>query len=1143
MKSLEPNETRAPRLTLPDGPATEDARAVKVWEQPVEMLTWLPEPPDPNPMFLEKRVYQGSSGRVYPLPFTDRIATEPRMRGWHAIHMENEFIRLMILPEIGGRIHVGLDKTNNYDFFYRQNVIKPALVGLAGPWISGGVEFNWPQHHRPATYMPVSVEVERNADGSVTVWCSDYDRMSGMKGMHGICLHPGRAVVELQVRLYNATAVTQSFLWWANAAVRVHERYQSFFPSDVHHVADHARRAVSSFPLCDGTYYGIDYAERARTGVPPEERPRCFVPDGSYPPNDLSWYANIPVPTSYMVVGSEQDFFGGYDHAAQAGVVHVADHHAAPGKKQWTWGNHEFGYAWDRSLTESDGPYIELMAGVFTDNQPDFSFLAPGETRTFTQCWYPIRAIGTPQLANQEAALHYEVADGVARLGLCATRDLAEAEMRIESDGALVRAWRGALRVAEPWLRSVPLTQLGASETLKITVLAGGKEILRYSAARRTQTPAPPPAASEPRLPAQIETIEELYFTGVHLEQYRHATRLPEPYWREALRRDPDDSRNNTALGRWHLRRGEFPQARRCFEQAVERLTQLNPNPPDSEAYYYLGLTLQYLSEDALAADAFHKAAWNAAWQSPALYALAGLRVRAGDWSRALEFLERTLRVNADHLQARNLRGTVLLMLGRQEEAALGRLQSLDPLDLWSRYVGLQELPATGQLCLHLACELIGAGLVREAAELLASFAPAPLDGAAPMLAYLRAWCCTQEGEWEQAALARDVARAAPPTYCFPHRLRELQALEAALAANPDDARAHYYLGNLLYDKRRHQEAIAHWERAAALDPKFPTVWRNLGVAFFNVAGDRDRALAAFDLALRASPRDARIFFERDQLWKRTGVAPQARLAEMQRHRELVEARDDLSVELASLLNLTGQPRRALALLRGRRFQPWEGGEGLVLAQHARSLLILGREALAAGDTLSAQTHFREALENPANLGEARHLLANQAEIQYWLGVAYAETDQHAATRCWQRAAESCQDFHDMSVRPISEVSYWSALALRQLQRTAEADALLMAIEEYADRLETEAPTIDFFATSLPAMLLFEEDLAARNRTSSIFLHAQVAAARHDQARAFRLLEQVLARDSNHGGAAELLSHLQHRQPMPMNARLSSSEA
>ena len=117
-------------------------------------------------MFLEKRVYQGSSGKVYPLPFTDRIASEKTSRTWQALHIENEFLRVMILPELGGRIHVALDKTNGYDLIYRQDVIKPALVGLAGPWISGGIEFNWPQHHRPATFLPVDFHIEGHADGS-----------------------------------------------------------------------------------------------------------------------------------------------------------------------------------------------------------------------------------------------------------------------------------------------------------------------------------------------------------------------------------------------------------------------------------------------------------------------------------------------------------------------------------------------------------------------------------------------------------------------------------------------------------------------------------------------------------------------------------------------------------------------------------------------------------------------------------------------------------------------------------------------------------------------------------------------------------------------------------------------------------------
>ncbi|MGA8111355.1 MAG: DUF5107 domain-containing protein, partial [Acidobacteriaceae bacterium] len=314
-----------PKLELPRAPASESG-AVKAWEQPVRMRTYAPAAPDRNPLFLEKRVYQGSSGRVYPLPVIDRIATEAAEQSWKAVHLENDFIRVMILPEIGGRIHVGLDKLNNYDFFYRQNVIKPALVGLAGPWISGGVEFNWPQHHRPATFMPTEVSIEREADGTAIVWCSDYDPMTRLKGMHGVCLHPGKAYLELRVRLYNGTEDTHTFLWWANAATHVHEHYQSFFPRDAQYAADHARRAITEFPLSEGIYYGVNYGERATEGVPPEERPRHFVPDGSYPPNDLSWYANIPVPTSYMVIGSRGDFSGGYDHAREAGLVQFGNH-------------------------------------------------------------------------------------------------------------------------------------------------------------------------------------------------------------------------------------------------------------------------------------------------------------------------------------------------------------------------------------------------------------------------------------------------------------------------------------------------------------------------------------------------------------------------------------------------------------------------------------------------------------------------------------------------------------------------------------------------------------------------------------------------------------------------------------------------
>ncbi|HUB27889.1 MAG TPA: DUF5107 domain-containing protein, partial [Tepidisphaeraceae bacterium] len=207
--------------------------SVAAWSEQVNIPTYLPLPPDRNPMFLQRRVYQGSSGKVYPLPFYDRIAEQRTPRQWTAVHIENDYLRVMILPELGGRIHSACDKSNGYDFIYRQQSIKPALVGLAGPWISGGIEFNWSQHHRPATFMPCDWVIEEHGDGSKTVWLGDHEPMGRMKSMHGVCLHPDRSFIELKVRLFNRTEFTQTFLWWANVGVRVHEKYQSFFPPDV----------------------------------------------------------------------------------------------------------------------------------------------------------------------------------------------------------------------------------------------------------------------------------------------------------------------------------------------------------------------------------------------------------------------------------------------------------------------------------------------------------------------------------------------------------------------------------------------------------------------------------------------------------------------------------------------------------------------------------------------------------------------------------------------------------------------------------------------------------------------------------------------------------------------------------------------
>ncbi len=1139
------------------------AAAVQVRVEQLTLPTYLPAYPDKNPMFLEKRVYQGSSGKVYPLPFTDRIAEKPVDRAWQAVWIENEFIRALVLPEIGGRIHRLQDKTNGYDLLYYQPVIKPALVGLAGPWISGGIEFNWPQHHRPATFLPVDFQIEEHPDGSKTIWCSDHDPMCRMKGMHGICLHPGRNILELKVRAYNRTPFVQTFLWWANVATRVHEAYQSFFPPDVYYVADHARRSMSEYPLARGHYYGVDYGARGRTGVPAGEQPAQFIPPHcrpasadrgrqtrrpDYAPNDLSFYANIPVPTSYMCMGSREDFFGGYDHFAQAGIVHYANHQIAPGKKQWTWGNHEFGYAWDRNLTVADArgefpPYIEIMAGVYTDNQPDFSFLQPGETKTWSQYWYPIQKIGPAHRANLEAAVHLTQVGRQLQIGVAVTEDQPKARVELFWRQKRLGQFRRDLSPARPLVESLKLPGNTRLTDVRLCVRdAAGHTLITYQPTARPKGEVPPPA-TEPPMPADIASNDELFITGLHLEQYRHATRCPTLYWREALRRDPLDARCNQALGRWHLKRGEIAQAEKFFHQAIARLTRRNANPYDGEPLYYLGLCQRLQHRDDEAYDSFYKATWNQAWCAASYHALAEIDCVRQQWHTAWEHLNRSLRFDTDNLRARDLKVMVLRRQGCDREAAelLSATLQLDPLDQWARHLAGKTNLGDLQTRLDLAHDHIRAGFYSEALALLQVPAPRPSDlpdqslGALPLIDYTRAWLHGQLGQTGPADKCRQRAAAEPLDYCFPARLEEIQVLESAIRANPRDAHAPYLLGNLLYDRRRHAEAIQHWETAARRNPHFPAVWRNLGIGYFNILKQPGKARTAYDRAVQADPADARLLYERDQLWKRLGDRPQKRLRELERHLPQVRQRDDLSVELCALYNQTGGHQEALRLLTDRQFQPWEGGEGGALGQFVRAHQALGRASLAARDFAAAREHFEQALKPPQNLGEAKHLLANQSDIHYWLGCALAGSGQiKAAREHWTTAANFKGDFQAMSVRMFSEMTYFSALALEKLGKSAPAAKLFRHLFDFARQLGKTPAKIDYFATSLPTLLLFEDDLQFRQETAALFLQAQACAGLRKGTTARALAQAVLKRDPNHVLAADLLQDLTpaaHRPP------------
>lgn len=1094
--------------------------AVKIWEETITIPTYGIGQSDKNPMFLEKRVYQGSSGAVYPHPVIDKVFDEKTDQPYRVVFLENEYLKIMVMPELGGRIQMAYDKTNDYHFIYYNRVIKPALVGLAGPWISGGIEFNWPQHHRPSTFEPVDYTLEEHPDGGATVWVGETERMARTRGLAGISLRPGRAYIEIEGRLYNGTAEPQTFLWWANPAIAVDENHQSIFPPDVHAVFDHGKRDVSTFPIATGEYYKVDYS----AGV------------------DISRYKNIPVPTSYMAYHSDYNFVGSYDHGRRAGLLHVADHHVSPGKKQWTWGCGDFGQAWDRNLTDEDGPYIELMTGVFTDNQPDFSWLQPYESKTFTQYFMPYKQIARVKNATREAALALEVSEGEVQLGVYVTQVFEQIKICLTARGEALVEQVCALKPDAAWQHSVALPQGVQEHELLFQLYDGDRLLLSYQPAPPAEVTPPEPA--QPALPPeQVATCEELFLTGLHLEQYRHATFDPMEYYAEALRRDPGDARNNNAMGLLLYRCGQFAQAEGHFRRAVERLTRRNPNPCDGEPYYNLGLALMRLGREDEAFDAFYKSTWNDGWQCAGFFMLARLASRRGEWSEALAFAERAIERNARHAKARMLKCGLLRRLGRGLELECFITESLryDPLDFGAMNERVCQARGTGEEAeavallaalgslmrdsehngLELAIDYMEAGFYPEAADVLERFECG--TATYPMVYYYQGAIAALKGEKTKAVDYYDKAERACADYCFPNRIESYAVLQGAIEALPKSPRAHYYLGCLWYAKRQYDEAIAAWERSCEQDPSFPTTHRNLGLAYQNKRNDTEAALAAFAQAFKLNPEDARVGFEYDQLRIKAGVTPAERFAWLEANIRLVKQRDDFYLEWVKLLNTLGRHGDALAAIEKRQFHPWEGGEGKVPGQYILALRESAKQKLAAGLADEAMALLERARVYPHNLGEGKIAGAQENDLLYWIGEAQRMLENESAAReAFELATEgltepaSAMYYNDQPPDTI----FYQGLALQRLGREEEALGRFNKLIDYAESHIHDQVRIDYFAVSLPDFLVFDDDLNRRNEIHCRYMRGLglLGLGRHSDA--CQEFEAVLAMEKGHQGAA-----------------------
>jgi tetratricopeptide (TPR) repeat protein len=588
-------------------------------------------------------------------------------------------------------------------------------------------------------------------------------------------------------------------------------------------------------------------------------------------------------------------------------------------------------------------------------------------------------------------------------------------------------------------------------------------------------------------------------------------------------------------MGLFLLRKGNFAEAESHFARATRRLTFRNPNPYDGEPFYNLGLARFYQGKTGEAYDAFHKSIWNYAWQSAGNYALASISAGRGDLQLALEQIEASVRTNSDHSMACALKASLLRRLGRPGEAraVIDASLVLDPLDfrtMAERFLLSRShedfnalffaLEGDMQTLLDVTFDLAWSGLQDEAFVLLES---CPLDERwdHPMRWYTLSWLAAALNKPARAAEFLVKAEGASPRYCFPARIEEMIVLKSAIARHPGGAGAHYYLGNLYYDKRRYDEAIRSWRRSVELDGSFSIPWRNLGMAEFNVLHNPQAADRMYEKAFAANPGDARLLYEWDQLRKRAHLAgPRDRLCWLEKHPELVARRDDLTVEFVTLLNQAGKFHEALSVLKKRRFSPWEGGEGLASAQYSYAHRALGTQALIARKPCEALKSFTAARNYPHNLGEGKHLLALGRDLDYFSGLA--------AEQCGDR--ERASGFWNAAASPLPEpgiYSYFQALAFRELGNDEAAQDVLSKLARFAAEKRKAVAKIDYFATSLPNLLLFEDDLEERNLIESLLLSALAGHGLGQTDKAIGELRQVIAMDPNHLFAISVLDWIE----------------
>ena len=994
------------------------AQGVKAYEGKITMPTYLLDPAEQAPVFERDWSYQRAKRSVYPYPLNDNMTRNRKDVTYDCIYMENEYVELCILPEIGGRLLYAVDKTDGYDIFYHNHVVKPANVGMTGAWISGGVEWNVFHHHRQTSHVPCDWRIVSNPDGSKTVWVGETEYRHRMQWAIGVTLYPGKSYMEISGRLMNGTANNNSMLFWSNVSTHVDENYQIIFPQETEFVTFHCKNWFAHWPVTHETYNNMDFY---RDGI------------------DASWWKNHYMSNSMFVYDQKADFVAGYDHGRHAGTMLTGNHNIIKGGKFWLWGPNS---EWDtRILTDDSGHYIELMVGAYSDNQPDYNWNFPYETKTFSQYWYGIRDMEGVKAGNRHAAINMELkAPGQVLIGANATEKMSKVTLRLLHDGKVLAEKSAAIDPARPIVETVAVDPALAESDLTLVLLdAKGEQMLSFTPVVKDPTSPLPPIVERPKKPADIANSEECYLVGLRNLQFHNPFINPTDYFLEVLRRDPGDTRANTQMGVWYRLRGEYEKAAGYLRAAIRRQTHDYTRPKDAEAMYNLGLVLKAQGKTEAALDTLYRATWNYTYNSGANVQIAQIYAQQGNWEMALDRLDEAIAYNGRNYQAKTFKASVLKKLGKVAEAralmqdvlredpvnAMALHQTLAPAE-FRRF--MREAPES---YLELAILYLNNGFKPEAVTLLKD-----IDSrvAWPTIKLWLAYLTGNDALYAEAL-------ALPVGYCAPFRLETIDVLNAAKAACPESEKPYYYMGNLLYNIQP-DNAMAEWSRCVEMNPGDDLAWRNLGWANWLHTKDYAKAAECYRKAigLNAQP----LYLEEgDQVFDAARVPVKERYELLKGLHETAVKRYYPLAQEVILATFCGDYDYALGLLDSCYF-PTREGVANFHDNFVDACVLAAKAKVKAGDIEGAIELYKKAFTYPENhqvfLVDER--ATHDAQINYELGCAYEKLgEKQLAKEYFEKAAAQ-----DYKLKGSKDWRYCSVLALRKLGRKAEAREISRAM-------------------------------------------------------------------------------------------------